>query len=192
MLAQTTGLADLVLDAARVYRLTLEAMARPGRVQTLSVTLAPPEGLSPAAAALAMTLVDGTAPAWLAEPLRSLDIKDYLRFHTGADPAIDPGRAAFAFGTWGDLQDQAFPLGSPEYPDRSTTLVIEVGSLAANRGIRLTGPGIAEAHHLDTDLPPAFWAMRAEHHGRFPLGRDVILTCGDRLAALPRTTRAEI
>jgi alpha-D-ribose 1-methylphosphonate 5-triphosphate synthase subunit PhnH len=189
---RTAGFSDPVIDSALTFRLTLEAMARPGRVQQLAALPSPPGRLSPTAAAVALSLVDGDALAWLSPALRTDALNAYLRFHTGAAPTTDPARAAFAFGDWASLSGVAFPIGTPEYPDRSTTLVIEVEHLAAGGSLRLTGPGIAEAHCLETDLPRDFWAMRAAHNAAFPLGRDVILTCGDRLAALPRTTRAEV
>jgi alpha-D-ribose 1-methylphosphonate 5-triphosphate synthase subunit PhnH len=189
---RTAGFAETVIDSALTFRLTLEAMARPGRVQRLSAVPCPPDPLSPAAAAVALTLVDGDASAWLSPALRTDALDAYLRFHTGAAPTTDPARAAFALGDWASLSGVAFPIGTPEYPDRSTTLIVEVGHLAIGGNLRLTGPGIAAAHTLETDLPGDFWSMRAAHHAAFPLGRDVILTCGDRLAALPRTTRAEV
>ena len=186
-----SGFADPILDSAHVFRAVLEAMARPGRVHRLTGLPVPPAPLSPAAAAVALTLVDGDAPAWLAPDLRSPAIDGFLRFHTSAAPTTDPARAAFAFGPWSALAGESFALGNPDYPDRSATLVVAVGRLEAGHGIRLTGPGIADAHALDTDLPPAFWAARARNHAIFPMGHDVILTCNDRIAALPRTTRAE-
>lgn len=190
-MAGTTGFADPVIDAATTFRAVLEAMARPGRVHRLDAMPVPPAPLTPAAAAVALTLVDGDAKAWLAPALRTAAVDAYLRFHTGAGPSTDPASAAFAFGDWTALAGEPFPAGTPAYPDRSTTLVVAVARLKAGGGVRLTGPGIAEAHHLDTDLPPDFWQWRADRHADFPVGHDVILTCGDSIAALPRTTRAE-
>lgn len=186
-----SGFADPVIDAARLFRTVLEAMARPGRVFRIAAAPAAPEPLSPAAAAVALTLVDGDARAWLAPGLRGDAVDAFLRFHTSAAPVAEAAKAAFAFGTWGEFDGIGFPLGSPEYPDRSTTLVIEAPRLLAGHGVRLTGPGIETEHRLDAGLPAGFWAMRAEYHSIFPMGRDVILTCGDCIAALPRTTVSE-
>jgi len=90
----------------------------------------------------------------------------------------------------------AFDLGSDEYPDRSATLVVEVAGLAAGKSggtaLTLSGPGIAGSAALTVDrLPDGFQAQRTALAPLFPRGLDVVLTCGDRLAALPRTTRAE-
>ena len=51
-------------------------------------------------------------------------------------------------------------------------------------GAVLTGPGIADAARLSLPDVAAFRANRA----LFPLGLDFFFTCGDRLAALPRST----
>jgi alpha-D-ribose 1-methylphosphonate 5-triphosphate synthase subunit PhnH len=85
-----------------------------------------------------------------------------------------------------------FALGSDSYPDRSATLVIEVTALDQDGGLRLSGPGIEDTARLGvTGLRPGFWAERAALAPLFPRGLDLILTCGDRLAAIPRTTSVE-
>jgi alpha-D-ribose 1-methylphosphonate 5-triphosphate synthase subunit PhnH len=49
----------------------------------------------------------------------------------------------------------------------------------------LEGPGIETQARLDLPDPAAF----RRNHARFPLGLDFFFTCGDRLAAVPRSTR---
>jgi alpha-D-ribose 1-methylphosphonate 5-triphosphate synthase subunit PhnH len=181
---------DAPLQAARRFRLILDAMARPGRVCDLAPAAGHPP-LGAAAAAVAATLCDADAPAWLAPAWRGHAADAFLRFETGAPATEDPAACAFAFGPWAALADVPFPLGTAEYPERGPTLVVEVPRLAAGEGVALRGPGIETVHRLDTGLPDDFWAARAAHHAIFPLGWDAILTCGTRLAALPRTTRAE-
>lgn len=78
----------------------------------------------------------------------------------------------------------SYPIGTSEYPDRSATLIVESADLAAS-GARLTGPGIKEEAQLSLPDLAAFQSNRA----LFPLGLDFIFTCGDRLAALPRSTK---
>ena len=87
----------------------------------------------------------------------------------------------------------AFALGSDEYPDRSATLIVEVERLRAGQGLTLSGPGIAGTALLEVSrLPERFWTERDLLGELFPRGLDLILTCGSRLAALPRTTRVGI
>ena len=180
------------LDAARDFRALLEAMARPGRVMDLAAGRAPPGPLSPAAAAAALTLSDADAPIWLPEALRGGDAEAFLRFSCSAAPAERPEDAAFALGRWRALASalDRLPRGTAERPDRSATLIVEVDRLEAGRGVRLTGPGIDGETLLEAGLAPDFWTARAAD--AFPLGLDALLCAGGRIAALPRTTRAEM
>ncbi|VDS08699.1 Alpha-D-ribose 1-methylphosphonate 5-triphosphate synthase subunit PhnH [Paracoccus haematequi] len=180
----TGGFADPARDSARAFRAVLEATARPGTIQTVAGHAAP--GLSPAASTLLLALTDQTTPLHLAGPLDTDDLRGWIAFHTGAPLAAAPD-AAFALGRWADLHPVTrFRIGDPSYPDRSATLIVECDRLA-NDGPRLTGPGIRDSARLSLPETAAFRANRA----LFPLGFDTILTCGDRLAALPRTTIVE-
>jgi alpha-D-ribose 1-methylphosphonate 5-triphosphate synthase subunit PhnH len=90
----------------------------------------------------------------------------------------------FAVGDWDALAPlDAYAVGTPDYPDRSATLIVEVAALT-NTGATLTGPGIAQTATLS--LPDGLLAARV---ARYPLGIDFYFTCGDCIAALPRTTK---
>jgi alpha-D-ribose 1-methylphosphonate 5-triphosphate synthase subunit PhnH len=179
------------LDAARDFRALLEAMARPGRVMDIAADRASPGPLSPAAAA-ALTHNDADAPIWLPEELRGGDLEAFLRFSCSATPAERPEDAAFALGRWRALAStlDRLPRGTAERPDRSATLIVEVDRLEAGRGVRLTGPGIDGETLLEAGLASDFWTARAAD--AFPLGLDALLCAGGRIAALPRTSRAEM
>ena len=102
-------------------------------------------------------------------------------------PVVAAERAQFALGDWDALMPLSqYAVGTPEYPDRSATLIVEMERLEA-KGTGLRGPGIKERAELS--LPDAD-AMRSNAR-RFPLGVDFFLTCGNRVAALPRSTRLE-
>ena len=192
-LAPGIGFADPVRDAAHAFRGLLDAMARPGSVRRLPCP-PPPPPLSPAAAAVALTLSDADAPIWLAPGVRSRETAAFLRFHTSAAPADDAGAAAFVLGRWAALRGlDGLSEGTPEYPDRSTTLIVEVDGLAEGRGATLEGPGVPGARRLHVEgVDDAFWALSARNRLSYPLGLDVILTCGETVAALPRTVRADV
>lgn len=190
------GFGDPVFDSQAVFRALLHAMSRPGMVNTLDIDLAPPAPLSPAAAAVCLTLADLDTPVWVT-PGTPGNALSYLRFHCGCPMVENPAHAAFALITDGDhLPDLTrFSLGTQEYPDRSATLIIQVSGLEAVRtgGVRLTGPGIESMNRLAVrGLSDDFWAAFAANHQQYPLGWDVVFATEDRIASLPRSTRTEI
>jgi alpha-D-ribose 1-methylphosphonate 5-triphosphate synthase subunit PhnH len=184
-----------VQDSQAVFRSVMMAMARPGTIRDMAAVLSPPGEMAPAAAALALALCDFETPVWL-DPALAADpeVPAFLRFHTGA-PIVDaPASAHFAFLSRGaEIPEfETFALGTAEYPDRSTTLVIDVENLAEDSGWRLTGPGIAGASRLSAGpLPSDFAARLADNRGLFPRGLDIVFVCDERLAALPRSTFVE-
>ena len=183
--ALTGGFDDPARDAAVAFRALLGAMPRPGTIETCDAATAP-SPMSQAGATALAALCDPDTPVFLAGPLDTPDIRNWLAFHTGA-PLTGPERCRFAIGPWQALLPlHRYPQGSPEYPDRSATLIIEMAQIAPT-GARLTGPGIADAAALSLPEVAAFQTNAMA----FPCGLDFFLTAGDRIAALPRTTKVE-
>jgi alpha-D-ribose 1-methylphosphonate 5-triphosphate synthase subunit PhnH len=188
------GFADPVQDAQACFRVVLDAMAHPGRIVRMPAGGLPARlPLDLAATSIALSLCDIDTPVWL--DAASAAAAGYLTFHCGAPLTKHPGEARFAF--IGDAKTlpplDGFALGSDEYPERSATLVIEIAGLANDRGAVLRGPGIRDAVRLDAaGLPARFWTERATLAELFPRGLDVLLVCGDRLAAVPRSTRVAV
>ncbi|MGR3472748.1 MAG: phosphonate C-P lyase system protein PhnH [Sulfitobacter sp.] len=181
-LSLTGGFRDAPKDAAFAFRAVMNAMAKPGEIN--SVTGAePPAGLSIAAGVVLLTLCDPETPLYLAPGFDRPEVRDWITFHTGA-PFAPANAAHFALGAWDDLPRGDFPLGTAAYPDRSATLIVEVDDLQA-KGATLTGPGIRDRTALSLPERAAF----QQNAALFPRGLDFIFTCGDRLAALPRSTK---
>lgn len=181
----TGGFTDAPQQAASAFRAALNAMARPGVIETVAGGEAPAP-VSQAAAVLLLTLCDAETPIYLAPGHDTQDVRDWIAFHISA-PIATRDNAMFALGGWDALAPLAeFPIGTSEYPDRSTTLIVELESLAAE-GAALTGPGIRDRAALNLPEVGAFRANRA----LFPQGLDFYFTCGDRLAGLPRSTIVE-
>lgn len=179
------GFANPPVDSAKAFRAALSALARPGRIEDIGGATAPAP-VSPAAAALVLTLCDAETPLYLAPGHDGQDMRDWVAFHIGA-PIVGPDEAQFALGTWGALGPlTAYPVGDAEYPDRSATLIVELDALEP-KGARLTGPGIKDQAHLNLPEITAFQANRA----LFPLGLDFYFTAGGQIAGLPRSTRVE-
>ncbi len=179
------GFEDPAIQSARAFRALLQSIARPGTIWPVTGA-APPAPLSVAAGLVLLTLTDGTTPVHLAGQTDCQMVRDWISFHTGA-PLCGAEKAAFALGSWADLQPvHRFPVGLPDYPDRSVTLIVEVSDLGS-QGARLTGPGIKDCANLSLPETAAFRANRA----LFPLGFDAYLTCGSNVAGLPRSTVVE-
>lgn len=180
--ALTGGFADPAIDAAHAFREIMTVMARPGHIATISGA-SPPAPLSVAAGIVALTLCDTDTPLFLGPTYDSADVRDWITFHTGA-PFCGPDSAMFALGAWDDLPLHDFPIGTPEYPDRSVTLIVEQPKIIA-QGATLRGPGIDTTASLN--VPNVL--THQMNHARYPLGFDVIFTSDTQIAALPRTTQ---
>ena len=185
-----SGLSDPVLDSQRIFRGVLDAMAHPGRIVPLPPPPDPPAPLVPAAAAVALTLLDYETPLWLDPAAGAEPVTEYLRFHCGCPLVASPGRAAFALLTNSESLPalDAFDAGSDEFPDRSTTVIVQVAGLRAGMGRRLRGPGIDGERRIEIQgIPERFWAMCLTNNGLFPRGIDFLLVVDSRVVALPRT-----
>jgi hypothetical protein len=85
-----------VLDAQACFRAVLEAMSRPGRVQVLTAPPEVPPGLSPAAAAVLLTLVDADTKLALNAGAAA---EAWVRFHCA--PVLAPrGEARFVLALY--------------------------------------------------------------------------------------------
>ena len=197
-LALLPGFVDPVHDAQTGFRVILAAMAEPGTVHSMPASVIAPAPLEPATAAVILTLADLETPLWLdvdasgeAELAR---LHVYLRFHCSSPITTEPSKASFAIVTKPTLlRLQDFAQGCMEYPDQSTTLLVQVGSLSQGVQRRLYGPGIRGQRLLLVDgLGPDFDTGWRVSHAGFPLGVDLILCCGNQIIALPRTTQIAI
>jgi alpha-D-ribose 1-methylphosphonate 5-triphosphate synthase subunit PhnH len=191
--ALSGGFPDPVLDAQAVYRVVLDAMANPAQVMALTGLASPPEPLSPAAGAVALTLCDADTPVWLDDALAaSPAVRTWLAFHTGAPVISAPENAAFAFLS-AAAQAGSFELfsqGTQEYPDRSTTIIAQVNALGSGELMQFEGPGIRERAVLAiSGLPANFAAQWRANRARFPRGVDLVLIAPQGIACLPRTAR---
>ena len=187
------GFSDPVLGSQIAFRAILGAMSHPGRIFLLERGLEIPAPLHPAAGAVVLTLLDFETPLWMDLPPDS-EAAEWFRFHCGCPLAEEPSAARFALIT-GDPSrtpmGRFFP-GTDECPGDSATLIIQTKTLIEGRGRRLTGPGIQKENYLEIGgLAEDFWQGWKLNHSGYPLGVDVILTAGEVLVALPRTTLVE-
>jgi alpha-D-ribose 1-methylphosphonate 5-triphosphate synthase subunit PhnH len=187
---------DPVFSAQSTFRAVLDALSQPGEVKALRFDREVPLPLTPAMAAIALALLDQDTPVWLDMPLAvAPEVGAWIRFHTGAPITVSPEQSAFAF-----VREQmrlprfnAFNLGTAEYPDRSTTVVVHVDSWTSVPALHLSGPGVKGQRRLTAGPLPADMAERLNaNRALFPRGVDLLLVAEDSLAALPRSVRPMI
>lgn len=189
------GFSDPVDGAGQTFRAILNVLSRPGTVVEIDGPAEIPEGLSNAAAAILLTLADYATPAWLSDTVATHTITSYVRFHTNAPITANTEQSMFA--VWGKeaaaFSAGIFNPGTPQYPDRSTTVIIEVDGFDEGPNVKLSGPGIDGTTHFQVGgVPKNFWAEMQQNNALFPLGVDVIFAGRNQLAALPRSTRIEV
>jgi len=188
---------DEVRDAQRHFRLLLDSLSRPGKINTLAHDgLAVPPGLDRAAACLALALLNTDVSFHLAA--HSATEADFIRVNTGSRPApLATAEFVFLPGTGHESVAASAHAGIATYPETGSTLVIHVAALSAQPlpealALDLSGPGIdpAVGRRLHTlGLSRATLAAIQERNAEFPLGVDVFLTDPEgRVAGLSRTT----
>lgn len=188
----TGGFETPVFDSQSVFRMLMDGMARPGQAQTIEPHVDPPLPLGIAAGAIALALCDHDTPVWLTAGLSKTDVPDWLTFHTGAPLTQEKAEARFAFAEAGTALASfgLFSSGTQEYPDRSTTLIIEVPRLDGGPQLVLRGPGIKDSVTIaPSGLPQMFLRQWADNRALFPRGIDVVLTCSRQFIGLPRTLK---
>jgi alpha-D-ribose 1-methylphosphonate 5-triphosphate synthase subunit PhnH len=167
------------------FRVLLDAMARPGSLQTLQGL----DKINGAAEAVLATLLDGSVT--LSDPQSLLSEAAHALLQT---VQAEPEHADYLLCS-GQLPPTFEPkLGTLPSPEQSATLVIQVAALddGALR-LKLRGPGIENYRECSIGgLNPIWLTRREEWVCGFPLGVDLILVDAEKVMALPRTTRVEV
>ena len=189
------GLQDSVHDSQFAFRQVLDALARPGQIRHIGAAL-PGVALGGAMARLLLSLTDDeTTVHWHSsspDDADNISLQTWLRFHTGAPVALQPASASFVVVTQ-PLEAPALDCcaqGSPESPEFSSTVLMELPSLCDGPALEWRGPGIQDMQRVAlSGLPKTFWAQWQANHAAFPQGVDLIFTCAEHALGLPRTTR---
>ena len=197
---------DPVFDAQQHYRLVLDAMARPGKINVLPrLSLQPPPGLSGGAALVGFALLDADV-AFCAEDGNAAIVR-YLVTNTAARPGdVTDADFVFAGGQASPALINEMKKGSLAYPDEGATLVLDIEGLASQaEGVRgdagaqglsltLSGPGVAgEKTFFVKGLNASLLEALRDCNAEFPLGIDLILTDpGFRIACIPRSSKIKI
>jgi len=186
------GFEQPVFQSQSVFKAMMDGMARPGTVQAIEGGAAPPAPMGAGAGAIALTLCDHDTLVYLCRALVEAGLPGWLAFQTGALVTDDRTEAQFAFF------DKSTPLpplstfsgGTQEYPDRSTTIILEVPAFIGGQDFTLTGPGIQERAAINVaGLPGPFEDLWKENNGHYPRGVDLVLVANLEMICLPRTVR---
>lgn len=202
---------DTIHDTQTVFRKLLDALARPGKIQSIAhVTgrVLVPVSFSPALLACASALVDGEV-TFAVVASAAAETSDYLRWQTFSSPtALDEADYV--------LVDDELPSTNIEQllarvkrgtlmePHTSATLFITVAELTSVSQeermdlesvhemvvLELTGPGVNTSTTCAVKGLSRTWLQqRALVNAEYPLGIDMVFaTKHGELMALPRTT----
>lgn len=188
---------DGVFDAQAHYRLLLDAMARPGKVNRLPVLqLAPPAGFHQTSVLVALALLN--ADTCFSSVGHPLPVSEYLLLNTAARP-VATSEADFVFvqGRQVVAEDLSnLKAGSLSYPEESATLIVDVDEIGSEPVpdalvLELSGPGVDGRRKVYMrGLDPAVLRTLEEQNLEFPLGIDAIFTDAEqRFFCIPRTSR---
>ncbi|MCZ8272947.1 MAG: phosphonate C-P lyase system protein PhnH [Microcystis sp. LE19-4.1E] len=184
------GFQNPVLDQQATFRAVMQALAEPGRIVPAGAMVGEASPLGPVARAIALSLLDFEVKFHLSPSL--IGAAGDITFHTGSRLADRADDAEFAFVDCAhDALDLArYAQGTPEYPDRSTTIILKVESLAGGPIYTIAGPGIPGARTLEIPgLPHDFVAQWSANAARSPLGVDLLFVTNEAVLGLPRSTR---
>jgi alpha-D-ribose 1-methylphosphonate 5-triphosphate synthase subunit PhnH len=182
------------MSSAHAFRIILDCMAKPGHVATLGGILDAPEPLYSTTATIAQTLFDFQSPVWLGSQFANRAIEQHLKFYSGVPLVRDPKTSAFAVASamGGMPRLSEFAQGNHEYPDRSTTVIIQVAEFSTG-DVVLSGPGLKQPVSFGAKpLDANFWQEMMANHQQYPLGVDVIFVSPSAIACCPRSTKIAV
>ena len=188
---------DEVFDAQEQFRLILDSMSRPGKINVLpDMDIEPPAGLNKGGALIAFALLN-TDVTFYAHGKNDEEITGYIALNTTAGP-VSVHEADFIFinGLHGAVVISEAKVGNLLYPEESATFVIDVDAISHQPIdgallLKLKGPGIKNEERvyikgIHADLIEAVTELNTE----FPLGIDMILTdVQNNLLCIPRSNQ---
>jgi alpha-D-ribose 1-methylphosphonate 5-triphosphate synthase subunit PhnH len=179
---------DPVHDTQAIFRVLLEALARPGVPRQIPVP-ALDAPANPWVASVLLTVLDHeTSFASLADE----PTERFVRARTSARDAT-PATADFVLAEAESLSPALvleLKRGSLAYPDGSATLVVHAHQDTPGQMVHLSGPGIPDGRAADLPFNAAVAEALAEANKNYPCGIDLLLIdAWGRLIGLPRTTR---
>jgi alpha-D-ribose 1-methylphosphonate 5-triphosphate synthase subunit PhnH len=188
---------DIVFDAQQHFRLLLDSMSRPGKINTFpAMDILPPDGLNQASALTGFALLNPDATYYIAGE-NSGDIATYLLVNTASQQAeIAVADYVFLPEKYGIEGLEEARTGTPTYPEDSATFVAAVEQITEQQhegslAIILRGPGVnGEANVFISGINPELLDFVKEQNAEYPLGIDLVIT--DRhsnILCIPRSNK---
>ncbi|MCQ2011281.1 MAG: phosphonate C-P lyase system protein PhnH [Sporolactobacillus sp.] len=195
-----------VHDTRKLYRHLLDSMARPGKINDISVLLHKVPETCPCSTGtyvLAQTLLDQQVSFYYySQEINADDAEHAIEWTTGSRHTASHAADYLFIDTPPEIDEidsimQSVRIGTLTEPEKSATIALHVRKLSGADDLALPmvlrGPGINGWHILSADGMNSEWLrLRSERNREYPTGCDFILFDDDgRIAALPRTTRIE-
>jgi alpha-D-ribose 1-methylphosphonate 5-triphosphate synthase subunit PhnH len=188
---------DIVFDAQEHFRLLLDSMSRPGKINTFpAAEIFPPEKLTHAAALTGFALLNPDATYFIAGE-EADRIAQYLLINTAAQSA-GMATADYVFVPEGYFNGglQEARTGTPTYPEDSATFIIScelISERPHGNSLRITlrGPGVnGEADVFVSGINPDLLDFVKEQNSEYPLGLDLIITDSyNHVIGIPRSNK---
>ncbi|MHB1404498.1 MAG: phosphonate C-P lyase system protein PhnH [Desulfitobacteriaceae bacterium] len=188
---------DLVHDIQAAFRKIVDAMSRPGQINSIKEQ------------ADKLDLESGCFNSTLVLALMLLDTEQ--TFHVvAARPSATTGlitRLTYAKAAGTERADYIFVLndakpediekafraaypGNLMNPHKSALIIIEADAVSNDRNLILTGPGIEKESYVKVKTTDHWVELRADKNSEYPLGVDLIFTDTDaNILCIPRTTQ---
>jgi len=191
---------DPVHDAQAHFRHIMDALARPGKINSFpAIDINPPAALYPASSLIGFSLLNRDVSFHCINlPAQA---HEYIHANTDSDQAELSG-ADFIFLNGGERANadliQYAKTGDIRYPEQSATLIIQVSKLAYEnfvgaQKLTLYGPGIQYSSIVYLDaIHPELLSMLTILNDSYPLGVDAFVTdTQGNFIGLPRTTQIQ-
>jgi alpha-D-ribose 1-methylphosphonate 5-triphosphate synthase subunit PhnH len=174
---------DPVHDTRRTFDGLLEAMSRPGTVQSVP---------DPADHAVVATLVDHEVTVATDDDYLEDTLSGQGRLEHAPPAKADVVHAPHQAG-W-DVRE--CKRGTLIEPSEGATVIYRVESLTADgddgTSVTLSGPGVDGTRRLSMSLPESELSALTTAQADYPRGIDAVFAAADRVAAVPRSVTMEV
>jgi alpha-D-ribose 1-methylphosphonate 5-triphosphate synthase subunit PhnH len=174
---------DPVHDTRRTFDGLLEAMSRPGTVQSVP---------DPADHAVVATLVDHEVTIATEDDRLADALAGQGRLERAPPTAADVVHAPHQTG-W-DVRE--CERGTLVEPSEGATVVYQVESVGRGRDdwttVTLSGPGVDGTKTLSVSVPASELSALAAAQADYPRGVDAVFAAADRVVAVPRSVTMEV